>query len=245
MLHCLLICVGLVVCAAPLHADESEWDYSGTIYMWGPSMTMTTPTGLEGVLPFYQILNDLQMTMMGAFAARRDKWSFSTDLIYMNLSQGRERDFTTAAGTDISAKGRIQMKSWIITGLAGYALHDSEKVLVEGIGGVRYLWLDVGLDIKDGDTPIFDQSGSDSFWDGVIGMRASFNLNENWFIPAYVDIGAGNSKSTWQALGGIGYSFNKFDTSLVYRYLQYKFDNIPTLSKLQVKGPQLNLTYRF
>lgn len=240
-----LVAVSFFVNAAPLRADDSGWDYTASAYLWGASMTMKTPAGQEGEIPFYQILNDLQMALMGDFTARKDKWSVTNDLIYMDLKQSNERSFTGPAGGSVDLKGSIKMKSWIVTPTVGYAFHDTEKARVEVIGGVRYLWIKVGLKINESGTPVFDESGSDSFWDGVVGMRATVNLNENWYVPAYVDVGAGNSDGTWQALGGIGYRWKRYQTAFVYRYLQYKFDDIPTLSKLQIKGPQLSFSFNF
>lgn len=235
-----------LVPAASLQADDSGWEYTGSAYLWGASMTMTTPEDQEGELPFYQILNDLRMVLMGDFTARREKLSFGSDIIYMNLKQSSERDFTgPILGREEDLKGTIRMKSWIVTPTVGYAFYDNEEARVEVIGGLRYLWMKIGLEIKEDGTPVFDESGTDSFWDGIVGMRAAFNLNEKWYIPVYVDVGAGNSDSTWQALGGIGYRWKNYQTSLTYRYLQYKFDDIPTLSKLVVKGPMLNFSFNF
>lgn len=243
---CLLISATFLLIAAPLCADDSEWDYTGSIYMWAPSMTMTTPEDQEGELPFYQILNDLQMTLMGDLTARKDRWSFGSDLIYMNLKQSDERDFIgPITGRQEQLKGTIRLKSWIVTPTVGYAIYDNEDARVEVIGGVRYLWMKVGLKITDNGTPIFNESGSEGFWDGIFGMRASVNVNENWYVPAYADYGAGNSAGTWQALSGVGYRWKNYQTSLTYRYLQYKFDDIPTLSKLVVKGPLLNFSFHF
>lgn len=236
-----------VAWGAPGHlwADDSGWDYAASIYMWGPSITMTTPKGQQGELPFYQILDDLQLAVMGDFSARKEKWSFATDLIYMDLKQSDERDFDGPAGRERNLVGTVQMKSWIVTSTAGYAIHDDEKALVEVVGGVRYLWLKSAIRITEDGNPVFNESASDSFWDGVIGMRAAFNLNENWYIPAYFDVGAGNSDGTWQALGGVGYRWKRYEASLVYRYLKYSFDDVSTLSKMVVKGPLMKFTFNF
>lgn len=242
---CSLVSTALLAGATPAKAESSGWDYTGSAYIWGASMTMQTPAGQEGEIPFYQILNDLKMVLMGDFSARKDKWSFTSDLIYMNLKQSNERSFTGPIGGQADLKGTIQMKSWIVTPTVGYAFYESEKARVEVVGGVRYLWIKVGLKINADGTPVFDEAGSDSFWDGIVGMRAAINLSENWYVPAYFDIGAGNSDSTWQALGGIGYRWKRYQTSLVYRYLEYKFDDIPTLAKLEVKGPLLNFSFNF
>ena len=242
---CCLLLTACWVFPGTLQADDAKWDYKASIYLWGSSITMETTEGQEGKLPFYQILDDLQLAVMGDFSARKEKWSFTTDLIYMDLKQSDERDFVGPAGRERDLKGTIQMKSWIVTPTVGYAIHDDEKALVEVVGGVRYLWLKTALKINENGTPVFDEAESDSFWDGVIGMRAAFNLNENWYLPAYFDVGAGNSDGTWQALGGVGYRWKRYEASLVYRYLKYSFDDISTLSKLVVKGPLLKFSFNF
>ena len=40
---------------------------------------------------------------------------------------------------------------------------------------------------------------SETVWDGIVGLkgRYAFGANGQWFVPYYVDVGAGNSKLTW------------------------------------------------
>jgi hypothetical protein len=81
-----------------------------------------------------------------------------------------------------------------------------------------------------------DESGS--VWDGIVGARGHVNLTEKWYLPFYADIGTGQSKLTWQALGGIGYRFKWFDFTVAYRYLQisgqiFEFDNLLICSRIR------------
>jgi len=240
-----LLGAAFLLATSPLKAEGSDWEYGGAIYIWGSKMNMTTPAGDKAKIPFYQILDDLQFTLMGLFGARNDKWSITNDLIYMNIKQGKERDATFPDGGSIQLTGSVQMKSWIVTPTVGYAFYNTDQARVEVLGGVRYLWIDVGLKISANGQPIFDESGSEGFWDGIVGMRATVNLNDRWYVPLYADVGWGNSDGTWQGLAGVGYRFSKFNTSLAYRYLYYKFDDIPTLSKLVIKGPFASFSIMF
>lgn len=236
-------------CSAPLTADEStsgsDWEYSASIYLWGPSLNIDTPAGQNVEVPFYQILNDLKMTAMGDFSASNDKWSFMTDVIYMKLRQKNVNDPSRPIGDLLDLSSSIQMKSWIVSPTVGYALHNSDKARVEVFGGLRYLWIDLGVQINARGNPIFDESDSGSSWDGIIGLRAKVNLNEKWFMPMSIDVGGGDSDGTWQGIAGVGYDWGKFNTSLTYRYLQWKFDDVPTMSKLFIKGPLLNFNFTF
>ncbi|MCC6136447.1 MAG: hypothetical protein LM550_05420 [Candidatus Contendobacter sp.] len=55
-------------------------------------------------------------------------------------------------------------------------------------------------------------------------MRGAVNLGDgdDWFLPYYPDIGAGNySNWIWQGWAGVGYRFDWGDLVLVYRNLSY------------------------
>ena len=238
-----------IFCSTPLMAQDpvpdSDWTYSASIYMWGPSLNIDTPAGQDVEVPFYQILNDLKMTAMVDFSVSNDKWSFMTDVIYMNLRQKNVNDPSRPIGDLLDFSSSVQMKSWIVSPTMGYALHNSDKARIEVFGGLRYLWIDLGVQINARGNPVFNKSDSGSTWDGIIGLRAKVNLNEKWFMPLSIDVGGGDSDGTWQGIAGVGYNWGKFNTSLTYRYLQWKFDDVPTMSKLFIKGPLLNFNFTF
>jgi hypothetical protein len=239
----------LLLSSTSLLAEEStpgsDWNYSASIYMWGSSMNIDTPAGQEVEVPFYQILNDLKMTFMGDFTASNHKWSIMTDVIYLDMKQKNIHNPSRPVGALLDITSSVQMKSWIVSPTVGYALHNSDKARVEVFGGLRYLWIDLGVQISAQGNPVFDKSGSEGFWDGIVGLRTKVNLNEKWFIPMSIDLGGGDSDGTWQGFAGVGYDWGRFNTSLTYRYLQWKFDDVPTMSKLVVKGPLLNFSWKF
>ncbi len=226
--------------------SSSEWEYIADIYFWGANMEIKTTGGQEVDLPFYQILNDLDFAFMTEIGARNDKWSVMTDVIYMNLSQKNNlRDATLPDGTAVTINDKLDMKSWIVTPTVGYALHNGDDARIEVIGGLRYFWVDLGIQIDVNDNTVFNKSDSQGYWDGIVGMRGNINLSQTWYLPMYFDVGWGtNGSSTWQAYTGVGYHFSSFDAVLTYRYLDYNFDN-SVASDLVVKGPQLGAVFKF
>ncbi len=244
-----LVTAAALFCAAPLMAEDStsgsDWKYSASIYMWGPSMNIDTPPGQEVEIPFYQILNDLKMTFMADVSASNDQWSFMTDVIYMKLKQDNVNDPQRPIGALLEGSSSVQMKSWIVSPTVGYAIYNQDDTRVEVFGGLRYLWIDLGVQINARGNPIFDESVSQGFWDGIFGFRTKIGINDKWFVPASVDVGGGQSKNTWQFLTGVGYDWGKFNTSLTYRYLSWKFDDVPAMEKLIVKGPLINFNIKF
>jgi hypothetical protein len=223
----------------------SDWEYLGEIYLWGTNFNIDTTGGQEVHIPFYQVLNDLDFAFLAEFGARNDKWSIMTDVIYLNLGQNNTlKDATLPGGTAVTINYDIDMKSWVITPTVGYALHNGDDARVEVLGGLRYLSLDLGLAIDINDIEVFNRSSSEGFLDGIVGMRANYNLSQTWYLPTYFDVGTGGSDFTWQASAGVGYHFRSFDAVLTYRYLDYEFDDL-VASDLVVKGPQLGAVFTF
>ena len=60
-------------------------------------------------------------------------------------------------------------------------------------------------------------------WDPIIGVRGryAFGAKKSWFVPYYLDVGAGDSDLTWQGLAGLGYAFRWGEVTALYRYLYY------------------------
>ena len=81
----------------------------------------------------------------------------------------------------------------------------------------------------------------------MIGIRGVVNLGDGgrWFLPYYVDVGAGNSNTTWQAYAGVGYRFGWGDLLLVYRNLEYHADDDELLERLRMGGPAIAATFRW
>ena len=251
----------LLATALPVTANAADgsdqWEYDATIYLWGAGIDATTPTGGDIDISFSDILDHLDMTFMGGFAARKGKWSLLADALYLDISQsdggsetipilGGRLDITRTVDTD------IKMKAWITTFGAGYNVVDNERATLDLVGGARYLWLDIEakLDLShEGERLQTSRqekvSESDHVWDGIVGVRGEIKLNNNWYLPYYADVGAGSSETTWQAMAGVGYNFKWGDVLLAYRYLDYDFDSDFVLDDMTVSGPALGARFRF
>lgn len=132
-----------------------------------------------------------------------------------------------------------------MTAGGGYALKEAEQWRLDGVFGLRYINLktDVTLDLGPGAViPVTDKS---DLWDAVIGLRGRTNLSERWYITYYGDVGAGDSDLTWQALGGINYSFGRLDVGIGYRHLEWQLEKGGLLDKLAISGPYAGIGYRF
>ena len=231
--------------------NSGDWEYSASVYMWMPSLKGETNSGVDFDVDFGTLLDNLKMTFMGAFEARNGSWSLFSDIVYLNVG-GSKSGTVVGDGTfglHRDRKVNIGLKSWIITLAGGYNIVDSEKSRLDIIAGTRYFYLEetLGLKIDVGSVTIFDRSVSvtDHVWDAIIGVKGHVNLNANWYLPYYFDIGAGGSDLTLQAMAGVGYRFDWGDVLLTYRHLHYDYGSDFPNSDMDVSGPLLGAKFRF
>ncbi len=205
------------------------------------------------------ILDALNFTFMGAFGAQKGKWGLWTDVIYLDLgaSTKQTRDITVGGQEFSGATGKadLTITGWLWTTVGTYRVVDHPNYQMDVLAGARML--DLSTDLKWsltgdlGDPPLIDASGKASTsmtnWDGIVGIRgrAEFGDDQQWFVPYYLDIGAGDSDFTWQAIAGVGYSFGWGDVLGVWRYLDYDMSNGEPIQNTDFSGPAIGVTFHF
>lgn len=221
-----------------------EWELGAELYMWGADLTGSTPTGSPVLIPFEDILDNLELAFMGTFAARKDRWGFLMDVIYMDISD--DQGFSLANGT-ITGKSTVDMDALIITPLVTYKVVEDDRYTVSLGLGARYIDTNIKLTFDPDNasaTKIRDDFDST---DAIVAARGVYNLNERWNVVAFGDVGTGDSDSTWQLKGSVGYQFSNWTLRVGYRYLKWEFDEDDNeiLSDLEIKGPYLGAVFLF
>jgi len=234
----------------PVQADDEtpgNWQFSADLYMWAPAIKGETAQGGDIDISFNDILDNLDLTFMAGLAARKDKFSILVDVIYLDLEDSS--DYTLTRRLSIT---NLDMTAWVVTPAAAYNVFDNDRIEINVLAGARYLYLKTDVDlVRQGllETRRFSPSGSGSVWDGIIGARGNVKLNERWNIPYHFDVGTGDTDMSWQAFGGIKYSFNRLDLVAGYRHLEWDFDDNDTggdlFNDLYISGPVLGLRYNF
>ena len=110
--------------------------------------------------------------------------------------------------------------------------------------GARYIGLDVDL-VADVGANVINYSDSEDSLDAVIGGQVMVDLSEKWYLSFYADVGAGDSKFTWQAWPGVGYRFESVDAVVGYRHLEWETDNGDTFDDLNFNGPMIGVKFSF
>jgi len=242
------LCLGYLTTVPMLaHAQETDtddrWRFEAAIYLWGAAIDGTTRRGDKLDVSFSDLVSDLNMGFMGAFEARKSKWSLAADVIYLDV----EADKTgTIGSTSIPGNADLEVKGWVLNFQGARTVLDVERATVEILAGARYLDLDSTLKLRLGSAgPRPTASDSASVWDGIIGVKGDVNITSKWYLPYYLDVGTGQSDLTWQGLGGVGYRFKRVDVVLAYRHIYWDFKSDSSFKDISFSGPALGAVFKF
>lgn len=256
-----VLCAGALIIAPAraLAADPSagdDWQFNAGVYLWGADIQADAASGSEVDISFDDLINNLNMAFMGTFEARKSKWSFAADIIYLNVGVdgGGTIPVTIGSSPDadflakVNVDAHVDLRAWVQTYTGGYNLWQSERGTLDLIAGLRYLEIKVSLEptVKIGGLgATVEDSGAGINWDGIIGVKGEIKLKDNWYVPYHLDIGTGDSDYTWQIATGIGYKFDWGDVNLVYRYMDWDLASGGDLDDLNLSGPQLGARFHF
>ena len=262
----------IVAIALPLAAQaqtaNDPWKMSASIYMWLPSLGGTTEFARPGGgtagpsidVDSSKIIESLKMTFMGNIEGRKGAYGFFSDVAYVNLgnSKTNSRDFTlghSGLPVDLNADLSLDLKATAWTTAGTYALVSKPEYALDLLAGARMLnikptlgWTFTG---NIGATPIPGRTGTNVIektnWDAVIGVKGRANIGNDrkWFVPYYLDLGAGNSELTWQTSAGLGYQFGWGSMTASWRYLDYQFKSDSAVRSLTLNGPALAATWQW
>lgn len=243
-----LIAMSAILCAGAAAAQEADWTYKATLYGWFPGMTASVDTKfgtVESEASGSDVLSALDMAFMGSFSAQHGKWGFLGDLLYTDLSQGKEKPLPFFGDLSLRVK---------LTALSAYALYrvasDPQVQLDFGVG-LRNFNIGVEASAAAGTGVLGKPAASasiDGNWtDPLIAMRVVAPINDDWFVMGFADFGGtGSDSQTYQIYGGIGYQFaENWSTQLGYRYMSISHPLNGSDLDLGLSGATLAVSYSF
>lgn len=263
-----VLCLAVGPLTAGVAVVDDQWHYSFTPYIWLPNISQrleydqplgrATSPSVEVEVEPDNYLSDLKFGLTGMLEARKGQWSLGMDLIYTDFGSqdAKVHGIALPGGTalpNLHSQAQVDIEALVWEGIGGYTLARHSIGTLDVFGGVRYLGLKTSTDLSlTGAEGLFNPTRGSSdqldVWDGIIGIRGEVTpgTEGNWFLPYYLDIGAGNySNWTWQAWGGLGYRFDWGDLVLVYRNLSYSTSGHELLQDLRMGGPALGATFRW
>ncbi len=239
--------------AAGSGLTPGPWQYSATIYGYLPDIDATTtfPDGSgSGIgVNAKTIIDHLKMTFMGSLGAHNGQWGVFTDLLYMDVGASKSG---VGLGEVLKADLSYDMKAWIWTLGGQYRIAARPNYTMDVIAGARMFEIKQRLDWTPyvAGIPLGESRRSnvdDRVWDGIVGAKGRYAFGQNlaWSIPYYLDVGAGQSRLTWQAAIGITYGFKWGELGAMWRYLDYDFKSGGSVQDMSLSGPMVGGTVRW
>lgn len=253
--------------AAAQTSPAGDWKFAASINLYLPSVGGSSSFPVDSIgnpidVSSNQIIDNLKMTFMGSLGAHNGQWGAFTDILYLNLgnTKSQSRDFTIG---NIGLPGGVtadlgwDIKGTIWTTAGEYRLaSDPAGLTIDALAGVRLFNMRQELNwaLSADIPPIINSANragsaaaSEHLWDGIVGLKGRMALGSAraWSLPFYADVGAGNSKLTYQLAGGISYGFNWGELSAMWRYVGYDLKSGNVLQSINFNGPMVSATWRW
>lgn len=256
-----LVAAMLLGCAVSVNAaeegPEDGWRFAIIPYLYLPNFngsmnleaSSENESGRVDTGPA-DYLENLKSVLMLDLQARKGRWSFLADVIYLDFSDEDQTAYFPAGG-GIQTDTGLQA---LVFELAGaYSVFRKEYVNLDLLAGARYAGIESEASLDrtaalPGGVTSRNFSDESIFVDPIVGFKGTFELGKKWHVPYYFDIGGFtvDSDLTLQAFGGIGYRFcDWFTVVLGYRYLYYDFGDGGLLKDLGIYGTMLGLSFTF
>jgi hypothetical protein len=244
-----LINLGIFSLSLPSNAIAEEgWEFTLAPYLWTSGLSGDVRTSAGGPtasidLSIKDVLDNLNLGLMGTAEAKKGRFSIVSDLFYANISKKDDVTVDTSSTADI----KVGAKTFFGSLGAGYDLYSDERALVTGYASLRY-W-DVENELRViAPAATFDQTVSENWVDPLVGVGASYDLGDGFLLRGYADIGGAGvgSDLTWSLLGLAGYQFNESVTAYAgWRYLSVDYDDDGFLFDVSLSGPLVGVAFKF
>ena len=64
-------------------------------------------------------------------------------------------------------------------------------------------------------------------------------------MPYYLDVGTGETQSTWQGMVGVGYEYSWGSVMAAWRYTGFQMKSGSAIESMNFNGPLLGATFRW
>src|SRR5271157_6236676 len=155
--------------AGPAASDDDRWHFVIAPYLWFPGLSGSVGArGHDASVhkSATDILGRFDFGIMGAVEARKNRWVFPVDYMWVRLGDNKSVPYTDAGATSID----VHVTESIFTPKFGYRMADTERWKFDVLAGIRYGYLSTDLSFQ----PVSYHGGisrSESWVDGLFGFK--------------------------------------------------------------------------
>ena len=228
-------------------ASESGWTVVAAPYLWAAALegTLGQPRlpPLDVDASFGDIVEHLDMALMGVVEVRKDRLGLFSDVQYVRLSTSAETPAGIAAtGTEVTATTATLLAAgtWRALEGSGHSL--------DLMAGLRGWHTTTEIAFTGGLLNGRSSSQTESWVDPMAGLRGRYDLTGHLFAMGWAMYGGFGlaSQSSWDLMAGLGYEIgDRMSLVAGYRSLAVDYSTDGFIYDVVQSGPLLGLSYRF
>lgn len=231
---------------APAIPVANSWSGQISLYGWASGLDGTVQSfsrvpAANVNIGFDQLLKNLDGALMLSGSATNGHFVVLGDIIYAKVSP--KKDFSAGR-----FDGSLTLDTTSFIGLAagGYRVYADPAWTLDLLAGVRVFSVtnSLTLALPRVEAEIADRT--ETWVDGVVGLRAIYALNDQWHLTTIGLVGGISSRYEWDVLATIGYKFTQTWSGFVgYRALGVDYRNDGFIYDVVQHGPLIGITARF
>lgn len=226
-------------------AGADEWRFSVAPYLWVASLEVDSSLpDLPPATPPEVERFETKLTGGFMIAGQAQYGSFGLALDYDWLRLNTKSTSPAPAFSDVELNSNFYHWTAALTWLVptDAAWH------VQLLAGARFFTVSGEQVFKAGVLPGFTRNSDHTWTDPLLGADVRYTIDDQWFVMGKLLVGGfgSGSNAMVDALGGVGYQFNKSWSGLLgYRYLREDFEQGKFTVNLTGQGFLLGVAYRF
>jgi hypothetical protein len=219
------------------------WQHTFATYLMAAGMDGKVgigPLSADAHLDFSDLVDQLKLGMMVAYAAQSDSWTLGVDAIYMNLEASK------IANAGVSFDSEATQRLLSVDG--AYRLGPRFEVLA----GLRYNALDADVTVAGLPGGSRAAGRSESWIDPYVGGRYTLPFADRWTFTLRADVGGFGvgSDSAWQFVSRFNWSTTpKLDVLFGYRIIDVDYDDGEGADRflydVRSSGPVIGAAYHY
>lgn len=228
--------------------DTSDWSFTAAVYLWGAGLK--GDVGVFGLppqevdLPFSDLIGSLDFAFMGLAEARNDRFMLGVDLTYTNVSASVK----TPPGVLVADKIDATNTSLMLTGLAGYAIYNSDVARLDAVVGARLWSVNNEFDLKGGQMDGVSKDDGATWVDPLVGAKLRVDVLPDVYAAGWAMIGGFGvgSDLMWDLMGGAGYDFTDHVSAFAgYRAASVDYSDDGFVYDVVEQGPVVAAVFKF
>ena len=241
-----------------VYDEEGKRDWSVELvpylFLSGLNGDLALPAG-TGTIPVDASFGDLASNLDAAFSGFLDvryrRWHLMSDNFWVRLSVEQRVEVPGQFPPLEAMETDVDLDQAFGSVVVAYELPLNRSFALDLYAGARWWYVTntttFSLDTGGPGAPgPFTGELTESWWDGIVGLRWRLPITKKWQVAAYGDIGAGAANLDWSVGGNVAYYFNHYvGLTAGYRVLGLDYENDGFLYDVRMNGFLLGLNLRY